>query len=255
MPLVTDIPERDGLDGATQLALLRSYLKDLETPYLFTDDLLITLLVSNERVTVWRNITGEAATSIPWSYDPTSIQEPINRVRLLTGDTVEASLRYTDAELWRLLDVIPLRYVVLMLNAEQAGGNTLPEDRENPITILRLYLGDDDVTSVTHTDAELVQLLITSGKSPYGYIFGNVDATNGIKSSLELSSTGGELASLDGISFSSPSESMSQKESQKDDIASAYLNSPYWKEDISAWYVDGINMTERDWEVRWYAIR
>lgn len=254
MPLITDIPDRDGLDGAAQLALLRSYLKDLVVPYKFADDLLIALLVENDRVIVWRDITGESVTSIPWSYDPLMVREPITRVRILTGDTNEASLLYTDAELWRMLDVIPLKYVASMINAEQAGLSTYPSDKYNPITIMRDYLGDTNVDSPRYTDSQLVEIIISSRVNPYGAVLNILNGEVAITSSEQLSSTGGELASLDGISFSSPSDALSQKENSRDEIKNAYLSSPYWKEDVAAWYVDGLIIGERDWEVRWYGI-
>jgi len=255
MPLITDIPERDGLDGAAQLALLRSYLKDSDTPYDFTDELLISLLVISDRVTVWRNIVGEGLTSIPWSYDPLLIQEPITRLRLHTGDTEELLLKYTDAELWRMLDVIPLRYVVSMLNAKEAGLSTYPSDRSNPITIVRDYLDDTDLTAPKYTDPQIVDMIIANEQGPYGLVINIIDDNLSVSSSGKLLTAGGELASLDGISFSSPSEALSQKDLDRGMIVSAYMHSVYWKEDVSAWYVDGVNVTQRDWEVRWYAIR
>ncbi|QYW06124.1 virion-associated protein [Shewanella phage vB_SspS_KASIA] len=254
MPLITDIPERDGLDGAAQLALLRSYLKDLVVPYKFPDTLLIPLLVVDTRVTVWRNITGEAVTALPWTYDPLTIQDPITRIRVLTGDTNEGSLSYTDAELWRMLDVIPLRYVVIMINAKVAGLNTYPADKNNPITIMRDYLEDVTVITPKYTDAQLVDMIIDSGFSPHGLVLTILENNIAIDSSSQLLSSGGELASLDGITFSSPSEALTQKNLNKGSVSTAYMNSPYWKEDVAAWYVDGVNVTERDWEVRWYAI-
>lgn len=254
MPLITDIPERDGLDGAAQLALLRSYLKDLVVPYKFPDTLLIPLLVFDTRVTVWRNITGEAVTALPWTYDPLIIQDPITRIRVLTGDINEGSLLYTDAELWRMLDVIPLRYVVIMINAKIAGLNTYPSDKNNPITIMRDYLEDVNVIVPKYTDVQLVDMIIDSGLSPHGLVLIILENNIAIDSSSQLLSSGGELASLDGITFSSPSEALTQKNLNKGSVSTAYMNSPYWKEDVAAWYVDGVNVTERDWEVRWYAI-
>jgi hypothetical protein len=254
MPLITDIPERDGLDGAAQFALLRSYLKDLVVPYKFPDTLLIPLLVVDTRVTVWRNVTGEPVTDVPWTYNPLNIQDPITRIRVLTGDVDEGELIYTDAELWRMLDVIPLRYVVSMINAKIAGLSTCPSDNNNPITIMRDYLDDTDISTPKYTDAQLVDMIVESKSSPYGLVIAILENNVAIDSSSQLLSSGGELASLDGITFSSPSEALTQKTINKESISTAYMNSPYWKEDVAAWYVDGVNVTEREWGVRWYAI-
>jgi hypothetical protein len=254
MPIITDIPERDGLDGAAQLALLRSYLKDLVTPYKFSDDILIPLLVSSERVTVWRNIVGEAPTAIPWSYDPLNIQDPVTRVRLLTLDTDEGALKYTDAEILELLVVNPLRYVVSMILAKEAGVSTYPSNRNDPIRILRDYLDDVNTTSPTYTDGQLVDMIISAGVGPYGLVLQIVDGNLAVSASVQLSTSGGELASFDGISFSNASEALLQRGVDKETITTAYMNSPYWREDVYAWYVDGINMTEKDWGVKWYGI-
>lgn len=254
MPLITDIPERDGLDGAAQLALLRSYLKDLITPYRFSDDILIPLLVGSERVTVWRNIVGETSTSIPWSYDPLNIQDPVTKVRLLTFDTDEGALKYTDAEILKLLEVNPLRYVVSMIITKEAGLSTYPANRNDPIRILRDYLDDTNVISPTYTDEQLVDMIMSEGVNPYGLVLQIVDGNLAVSASVQLSTSGGELASFDGISFSNASEALLQRGVDKETITTAYMNSPYWREDTSAWYVDGINMTEKDWEVRWYGI-
>lgn len=254
MPLITDIPERDGLDGAAQLALLRSYLKDLVVPYKFPDTLLVPLLVVDTRVTVWRNVTGESVTAVPWTYDPLTIQDPITRIRVLTGDVDEGELLYTDAELWRMLDAMPLRYVVSMINAKIAGLSTYPSDKNNPITVMRDYLGDTSISTPKYTDAQLVDMIIESESSPYGLVITILENNVAIDSSSQLLSSGGELASLDGITFSSPSEALTQKNLNKGSVVTSYMNSPYWKEDVAAWYVDGVNVTGRDWEVRWYAI-
>lgn len=253
MPLITDIPERDGLDGAAQLALLRSYLKDSVVPYVFPDDLLIPLLVNDDRVIVWRNITGEPDDSIPWSYDPLLIQDPITRIRVLTTDVVELSLKYTDAELLDMLEVIPLRYVISMLNAREADSTTYPADKNNPITVLRDLLLDTDITAAKYTDKELIDALIESGLDPYGYALTVFDKEISNNTAGGIT-TPNSFVSIDGISFGSSIDSEMSKASARMDIISAFSSSAYWKEDTFTWYVDQEEPYKRSWEVKWYAL-
>lgn len=254
MPLITDIPDRDGLDGAAQLALLRSYLKDLELPYKFPDQFLIDLLVLNDKDVVWADIVGEPVGADPWSYDPLLPREYINRVRLLSGDSNEGMLLYTDPEIIRMLAVVPLRYTILLIKYSQSTTSTYPADLNDPIRIIRDYLEDTDVSTPKYTDKQLAGMIINSGNSPYGLVANILDNQIGIDSSSQIQSSGGELASVDGISFSSPMEALSQKKLNKSSVLAAFMSSPYWRENTAAWYVDGIDQYPVDWEARWYGL-
>lgn len=254
MPLITDIPDRDGLDGAAQLALLRSYLKDLELPYKFPDQFLIDLLVLNDKDVVWADIVGEPVGTDPWSYDPLLPREYINRVRLLSGDLNEGMLLYTDPEILRMLAVVPLRYTIRLIKYSQSVASTYPADLNDPLRIMRDYLEDIDVSTPKYTDKQLADMIINSGNSPYGLVANILDNQIGIDSSSQIQSSGGELASVDGISFTSPMEALSQKKLNKSSVLSAFMSSAYWRENTAAWYVDGVNQYPADWETRWYGL-
>ena len=254
MPLITDIPDRDGLDGAAQLALLRSYLKDLQVPYKFPDQFLIDLLVENNKDVVWADIVGEPVGADPWSYDPLYPREYINRIRLLSGDLNEGDLWYTNPEILRMLDVIPLRYVISLIKYSQSSTSTYPSDLNDPIRIMRDYLEDTNVTTPKYKDKQLAEMIINSGTSPYGLVMNILDNNIGIDSSSQIQSSGGEFASVDGISFSSPMEALSQKKLNKVSVQSASMSSAYWKDSTSAWYVNGVNQYPLDWETRWYGL-
>lgn len=253
MALVTDIPTRDGKDGAAQLALLRVYLKDTDnSKYQFPDALLIPQLVAKDRVLVWRELTGYGSKAVPWSYDPMALGVPVNRIRAVTGDTVEATLKYTDYELLRLLNIIPLRYVVSMIKAVEANGKTFPEDPNDPLHILRKYLMDE--TGTKYTDIQLINMIIKSGLDPFAVVLAVMDKSMGSNSSSKVITTGTNLASLDGISFSSPSEEIKQSKAHRDVVSENSLTSVYNKEPIYATYIDNVNVAAVAWEVEWYAL-
>jgi len=253
MSTVSDIPVRDGQDGTTQLSLLRLYLKDsVNSPYKFPDVLLIPLLVSKDRVSVWRDLTGYGVTAIPWSYDVSKIALPLNRIRVLIEDTIEDSMKYTDFELLRLLNILPLRYVVTLILAKTANTSTLPTDPDDPIHILRKYLQDEDL--IKYTDSELVDLIVKSGLDPFGVVMAIVDKTLSMNSSEKVLTTGTNLASLDGISFSTPSEELKLAAEHRASIQEHLISSAYFKDPIYATYVAGVRSPESDWEVEWNAI-
>lgn len=254
MSLITDIPERDGKDGVAQLALLRSYLKDTVADYKYTDELLIDLLVLNPSTVVWANITGNSQLITPWSYDPLKIEEPVNKLRYLIGDTDELSLEYTDAELLNMLDVIPLRYVITMINSKAANGTTYPSDINNPIHIYRKFMGDTNLLAAKNTDSEIVDIIISSCLSPYGVILENLNNILAESSSNEITTGGSEFVSVDGISFSNPTDQSSQKEYNLQSVMTSYRNSVYWKIDTYFWYEDGTDVAARVWEARWYGV-
>ncbi len=250
---VNDIPSRDSQDGATQLALLHAYLKDRDSAnYKFPDTLLIPLLVEKDKVSVWRDLTGYGTTSVAWSYDPLKLNTPVNRIRAVTGDTVEATLKYTDHDLLRLLEVIPLRYVVSIIKAKEAAGKTFPSDPNDPLHILRKYLEDE--TGVKYTDVQLIDMLIASGMNPFGVITDAMDKAIGSSSSSTVTKTGTNLASIDGITFDSPLKEVKQSKYGRDFVAEQAMRSVYARDPVYGMYVDGVNIAATDWETRWYAL-
>lgn len=205
MPVITDVPTREGLDGAGQLLLLRSYLRDpLGEGY--PDDLLIPLLVSNARVKVWAMLKGYPYTAVPWSYSLTGELSHVNRIRMLTGDTSEANLATTDYEILKVLKKYPLRYAVVLLKARNSVEKTKPVDPNNPITIMRQSLDGQGVlpSESVHTDGAISVLLLTSGLNPFelslDIMEANIRGTVSQRSSTTSASSG--FASLDGVSFS-----------------------------------------------------
>lgn len=255
MSELTDIPERDGETGEEQLAYLRSYLKDREAgDYKYTDSLLIDLLVINERVSVWQDITGYSG-EIPWDYSTTQSISPESRIRMLTGDTDEQALRYTDYDLKIFLQTIPLRYVVILLNAEYEDTVTYPiTDLNNPIYIVRKYLGDTDLTNPTYRDADITQMLFTSRLDPFAFVAEELSRSSGETVSGSVSTGGNSLASLDGISFSEDSVRMDNLEKDISYIRSQSILSVYYRDPVYGFWIDGENLVDIDWERDWYGV-
>lgn len=248
-----DIPVRDSQDPSTQLKLLRAYLKDSDSSaYTWSDDYLIQLLESYDKVTAWRGVTGAGPEAIPWSYDAKAPFEPINRLRLVIGDTTEDSLTYTDDDLLKLLQVMPLRYVASLIKAKVADGKTFPKDPQDPIHIVRKYL--DDEAGVTYTDVQIVELLFAANKNPYDLVVELLDSQIGSAASSSTASTGSGLASLDGITFSKPEDTRDQDIQNRDLIVEQGLKSVYARDPVYGVYESGVNTVKTDWEVRWYGL-
>lgn len=258
MATVNDIPERGGVSGQDQLALLRAYLKDSDpNNYKFPDDLLIPLLVQNDAVTVWQDITGYGKYAVPWSYDPLNISTPVNRIRVMTGDTVKLTLRYTDYDLDKYLAVIPLRYVISAIKAKEAGGSTYPSDPFDPIRIVRDYLEDKDGTK--YTDTVIVDNLFNSGLDPYAFVVEVMKSESGKNAVSSSTSAGGDinLATLDGISFTSKSstEEIEDSEKSQEAILRYGASTLYGRaSDYYGFWLEGENLAKIDWEQEWYAL-
>lgn len=255
MSLITDIPDRNGEDGATQLDYLRSYLKDKDpADYTYTDQYLIDLLVTNDRVVVWRELTGYLEET-PWGY---STKLPISyesRIRALTGDIDESNLRYTDYDLQIFLETIPLRYVVKLINAEGEDSVTYPtNDINNPIYIVRRYLGDTDINNVTYRDADITSMLFKSRLNPFAFVAEELSRSSGKTISESLSQGGGTLASIDGISFNDEKTKTDNLVSDLQYIKSQAILSVYWKDSPYGFWIDGENLVDTEWEKSWYGL-
>lgn len=255
MANISDIPVRKGLDGATQLAYLRSYLKDRDvTNYKYSDQLLIYMLVEDDRVTVWRTLTGNLK-GIPWGYSVTANMSPESRIRILTGDTEEGSLRYTDYDLKVFLDIMPLRYVISLINIEAQDVNTFPTDTNHPIHIVRFYLGDTDILSPKYTDTQIVRMLYNNREDPYTLVTRIVAMTLGGDSSENVMSGGsGDIASLDGISFSNEESKSKSLSYDVDYIQKQRNSSPYHKEIVYDYWLNKKSYTTVEWEADWYRL-
>lgn len=256
MSLITDIPERGGEDGATQLDYLRSYLKDKDMDeYTYPDTYLIDLLVSNDKVVVWRELTGYLEET-PWSFSTQLPMSYVNRIRSLTGDTDESNLRYTDYDLQVFLETIPLRYVVKLINAEGEDSVTYPtNDLNNPIYIVRRYLGDTDTNNVKYRDADITQLLFQSRLDPFSFVAEELSRSVGQGISGSLSSGGGTLASIDGISFDDDEKTKTDNlENDLQYIRAQATLSVYWKDPTYGFWLDGENLVDVEWEKGWYGV-
>lgn len=253
MATVNDIPSREGNDGTKQLALLRAYLKDSEVgKHKYPDTLLVPLLVAKDAVQSWRDLTGSGAKSVPWSYDPIKLTLPVNRIRAVTGDTIELTLKYTDYELLKLLEVIPLRYIVSLIKAKEANGKTFPSDTNDPIHILRKYLEDE--AGKKYTDAQLADMVFTSGLDPFAVVVEIMKKAIGASSASTVVKTGTNLASLDGISFSNPMSETRQSQYNKDVVLQHSFQSVYVRDPVYGAFMDGKNIAVTDWETEWYAL-
>lgn len=255
MSVIEDIPERDGEDGAVQLDYLRSYLKDKEVGNLtYPDQYLIDLLVENDRVTIWRNLTGYLEET-PWDYSTSLPMSNQSRIRSLTGDTDESNLRYTDYDLEVFLETIPLRYVVKLINAEGGDSVTYPSnDVSNPIYIVRRYLGDTDTNNVKYRDADITKMLFESRLDPFALVADILSKSSGEVVSESLSGGGGTLASIDGISFDDEKTKTENLSRDLDYIKSQAIHSVYWKNPIYDFWLDGDSYSSTDWERAWYGV-
>lgn len=255
MSLITDIPERDGEDGTIQLGYLRSYLKDKDIDnYIYPDQYLIDLLVGDDRVVIWKELTGYSDET-PWGY---STEFPISyqsRIRALTGDTDENNLRYTDYDLLVFLETIPLRYVVKLINAEGADSVTYPtNDINNPIYIVRRYLGDTDTDNVKYRDADITKMLFESRLDPFALVADILSKSSGEVVSESLSGGGGTLASIDGISFDDEKTKTENFSRDLDYIKSQAIHSVYWKNPVYDFWQDGERSSNTGWEKAWYGV-
>lgn len=258
MATVNDIPVRGGVSGQDQLALLRAYLKDSDSNnYKYPDTLLIPLLVKKDAVTVWQDITGAPKDAVPWSFDPLKISSPVNRIRIMINDTVEFSLRYTDYELLKYLNVIPLRYVISLIKAKEADKTTYPSDVNDPIRIVRDLLDDKD--GKKYTDKQIADLLLESGLDPYSFVVEVMKKSGAESAATSSIATGGSthLATLDGISFTSKSasEEVSERQNSQEIILGLGANSIYGKgSQYYGFWMNGVNLVDVDWEAEWYAL-
>lgn len=254
MSLITDIPIRDGEEGDVQLIKLRSYLKDREVEYTYPDQLLIDLLVKNSKESVWRDLTGYSK-GIPWGYTTKQPISPETRIRQLTGDTNEEELRYTDNDLNIFLRTIPLRYVVKLINAEGANSVTYPtDDINNPIYIVRKYLGDTDTNNVKYTDAEIVKMLFSSRLDPFAFVAEELSRGAGEAISSSVSSGDLNLASIDGISFEDDETKTQTLEESILYIRAQAVYSVYNKAPIYDFWLNKVSYGDVEWESAWYGV-
>lgn len=256
MATESEIPVRGSVSGQVQLTLLRSYLKDSDsTNYKYPDELLIQLLIVSDAVSVWQDISGAGKDSKPWTYNPFEMGLPLNRLRLMIGDTVEENLKYTDYELLKFLTVIPLRYIITMVKAKDAGGKSLPADLNDPIRIVREYLNDKD--GEKYTDAEIVDQLFDSGLDPFSFVVQVMKTSSGSLAASSTTSGTGQLASIDGISFDTKSSTEELGESVDNQaIILNYGGSTIYGRgsEFYGFWMDGENISEVDWESEWYAL-
>lgn len=248
---LTDIPIREGEDGSLQLTVLRSYLKDASATT-YTDSLLIDLLVDKGAVDIWRDLVGVNPESVPYSYDQSYLGLPINRVRLLTSDTDRLSIKHTDDEILNYLEVIPLRYVVSCINLKDSTNTTEFTDTNHPLSILRNYLKSDTIEELN--DTNLINLLLDSGMNPFGIVLDYVGRLTSTSLANTASDSGNNLATLDGISFSDPTNEYVLAEKGLDAIKLHANRSVYCKESFYGIYECGENITGINLESKWYAI-
>lgn len=254
MATAADVPSRDGKDGAAQLALLRAYLKDRDAgSYKYTDSLLYDILVTAAPVTAWRNLIGAGATAVPFSFDISKLNLPVNRIRAVTEDTTELTLKYTDAELLKLLEAIPLRYVVSLIKAKEADGKTFPTDPDNPLHIMRKYLEDE--TGAKYTDGQLADLILTTGLNPFQIVMDIMDKAIGSSVHSHVVNTSGtSLAAIDGISFNSPKTEVTESKSSRDIVSEHLTYSIYSRDPVFGFWSAGVNVAAVEWEGEWYAL-
>ncbi len=248
MAVLEDIPERDGLSAQDQLDLLKSYLRSSE----YTDSMLIDLLVQRDAVTIWRDLVGADSDEKPFTYDTLHLNMPVNKIRMLTEDTVESDLKHTDRELLKYLEVIPLRYVVSCIKLEDSTDITLPEDDNHPLTILRKYLQDED--GQQYLDKDLIKMLLESGMNPFGIIIDKINAGSSLSMATSSDNLSGGIASIDGISFNNPTEDSEIIQQNLDSVAAYASRSVYARDSVYAVYQDGENILEEHWKESWYAV-
>ncbi len=246
---ITDIPIRDEKDGEAQLALLKSYLKNNTA---FTDDFLINLLVVKSALDIWLELVGSNSNDLPFSYDPLSMIKPINRVRSLTGDTNELDIKYTDKELLSYLEVIPLRYVVDCIKLVESDAITSPRDLDHPLTILRTYLQTGD--ELIQSDGDLIELLFSSGMNPFGVVIDHMERDTSLTMASTAANTGNSLASIDGITFSNPTDDSALIQQSLDAVGLHAARSVYSRDPVYGMFSDAENLAKVDWEAKWYAI-
>lgn len=263
-----DIPTRDSLDGAAQLVRLRSYLKDPSTgSERFTDDFLIALLVIKSSFEVWRQLLNIPELSeqevedkkdpvVPWSYDIDNPSGPVNTIRALISDISETSLQYTDYDLNKLLDVMPLRRLVQAIKANDIAGSTIPADSYHPLTVARELLGDTG-PSFSYTDQQILGGMLSRYLSPYGYVLEIVSISLGRSSVSQSTSLGGEFAAIDGISFSADkitsSGSLQHPQATVDGIYNSFRASEYYKDLHYNFYICG-EPSSSEVNGGWYAV-
>jgi hypothetical protein len=250
---LADIPSRDTDDGATQLAKLRSYLKDSDSSqYRFPDIFLIMRLVQEGPVLVWRSIANAPKTAIPWSYEVTGTNERVPLIRTLIGDTEELTLRYTDYELDTYLEFLPLRYLVKTLIADVPDTATYPSDSNDPIRIMRDLLSD--LEGLEYSDQSLISLMLKNKLNPYGVVVKIIEDDKGVEAVEGAKSSGGGFASIDGISFSTDIEVTPQMESEEnlEIIKRHQAKSVYARNDIFQWLTEGVPNIDVSGE--WYAV-
>lgn len=257
MATTTDIPSRDSLDGASQLALLRSYLKDSATPYQFPDAYLIPLLILDTKEAVWRSIKNiDDETVVPFTYDEENPTGYLNVVRVLTDDMIELEIKNTDYDISRYLEVLPLKRLIQVINAKQSSGSSIcTNDKDHPIAIVRRYL--DDSMGLKYTDDEIADRMLSGLLDPYSFVLEVIDHKIGEESaSVAQSSTNG-LASIDGISFDTSSSSLSEGDSSvgRSVIAELQINSIYNRERGGTYtsYIDGVDQSSSN-DGEWYEL-
>lgn len=244
-----DIPVRDGEDGATQLALLRAYLKDRDSnSYRFADSYLIGSLEFHSKERIWKDLTSAPEDAIPWSYDLTNPTGHINIVRSMTDDTDPLQLKYTDYEILQYLEFLPLRYLVTSLNANVEDTSTYPNDPRNPIRVMRDLLDDEEGSE--YSDHDLIQRMFDDKQNPYQVAISIIKCKGSMQASEDARQFGNELAAIDGISFGSTSGgSQSTSDDNLQIITREMENSVYAKESDYNWFVDGepLATTQGDW--------
>lgn len=255
MSTISDIPERENQDGETQLLYLRSYLKDREIGnYIYPDSLLIDLLVSDSKEIVWEELTGYLNEK-PWGYNTSLPMSYESRIRALTGDTNEEELVYTDYDLKIFMETIPLRYVVILINAEMSNESTYPlDDINNPIYIIRKYLKDIDITIPKYTDADITKMLFKSRQDPFAFVSESLSRSAGASVGEAVVDGGGSLASIDGISFNDDITRTDNLVNNLEYINRQAVNSVYYKYPVYGFWMEGENLVDINWERDWYGV-
>lgn len=248
---IEDIPLRGIEDGETQLSKLRSYLKDTEeASYKIPDDYLIGLLTKDDKVVVWRYLTKAPESSIPWSY-LIGDNSYVSLIRSLSGDTNELSVILTDYEILELLEVLPLKHLVLSIKQYIENGESYPLE-DCPLKVMRELM--DDISGIDFPDRKLLDMVFKGKKDPYSVVIQLIECESVTEAAIEARQFGGGLASIDGISFSTNDGGDSQKGSKAniEIIKDAQVNSVYIKESDYNWYVNGKDLAEISGD--WYAI-